>query len=109
MTIINIIRNHDGIEYIKIDGHSYHDRVGKDIVCAAISTAAQLTIRILKNINQSSISFVITEESKQDDPTIIIDVKDTDEITQIILMTLVTTLKELQEQYPISVKIYETE
>ncbi len=108
MTMINIIKNNKCIQYIKIDGHAHHDKVGQDIVCSAISTAAQLTIRILKNIKQTSISFVITEESKQN-PTIIIDVKDSDEITQTILTTFLTTLYELKEQYPLSVKIYEKE
>lgn len=42
MISIMIFRSHDGIRGFQVSGHSGYDREGRDIVCAAVSSAVGL-------------------------------------------------------------------
>jgi|SRR5690554_3393274 len=87
---------------IKVKGHANFAKLGKDIVCASVSTATILSANLIKRLNQ--------------DNNVIVEIKDgyfhlkvkkqTSEI-KAICENLVWTMSELQETYPNYIKYQE--
>lgn len=55
-----ITRLKDGI---KISGHAVYAELGKDIVCAGISTLSQTLIASVEDLTEDTIEYVIDEQS----------------------------------------------
>ena len=78
-------------DYIKIYGHADFDTLGKDIVCASVSSIIYTTINGLLNINQKSIKF-----------------SDNDEYMKIEILSnddMIEMLKELSRKYPKNIEV----
>jgi len=87
------------LEEVSIDGHADYDTLGKDIVCAAVSSVVTTTINDIIALSKKSIDYNAKEGK------VYIAVKDRDEITQKLLNVMLNTLEELSKEYPQNIKI----
>lgn len=109
MINIEINRNYIGNIYkFKVEGHSGFDEEGKDIVCAAVSTATQSVILGLSEILAIRLNIIIDEgrlecELPEISENIVL------EKSNILLETMLITLKQAAMEYPDYVKLLEVE
>ena len=92
------VKNNKQIEEIMISGHALYDTLGKDIVCAAVSSMAITTVNAILSL-EDTISY------KEDEGLLKIKVIKDTEINQKILGNLVRMLNELSNQYPKNIEI----
>lgn len=95
-------RNHQ-IEHISIKGHAFSNVVGKDLVCAGVSSIAVGTLNAIEELANHSC------ELKMDDGFVEIKVVQNSEILQIILKTLLIQLQTIEFNYPKYIKIKKQE
>ncbi len=100
MIKVNILKKDNNYKKIVISGHSGYDEEGKDIVCAAVSSASLNTISGIMLINDS-----INYEQKKD--TLTINVLKHNEITEKLLLNLINNLKEIEKDYKKNIMIKE--
>jgi hypothetical protein len=93
MIKVNINKNK-----IIISGHANFDNVGKDIVCASVSSIIYTSINAILSINENAIKF----EDKKD---LIIEIISNDNITKKLIENMILLLKELEKEYPKNIKI----
>lgn len=98
MIIVNIKKKDKEVKEIIIKGHADYDNLGKDIVCAAVSTMA---ITSINNI----IALEETIDYEEKAGLLKIRVLNDTEINQKILDNLIRMLKELSCQYPKNIEI----
>ena len=92
------VKNNKHIEEIIISGHALYDTLGKDIVCAAVSSMAITTVNAILSL-EDTISY------KEDEGLLKIKVIKDTEINQKILNNLIRMLNELSDQYPKNIEI----
>ena len=80
---------------ISIKGHSGYDVIGKDIVCASVSSIVITSINAIIRIDEKAISY------KQDEGFIEINILKHSEIVDLLILNM----KELQIQYDKYIKI----
>ena len=85
---------------LTIDGHAGYAEIGKDIVCAAVSSTVVTTINILLSLDNQSISY-------NDSRGLIIEVLKNDMTTKKIINVLISNLYELEKAYPKNIQIKE--
>ncbi len=98
MIKVNVKRQNDKIYELVIKGHSGYDEIGKDIVCAAVSSMSITTINGIIALDDS-----IDYEEKSGLLKIRV-LRDT-EINSKLLDNLVRMLEELSVQYPKNIEI----
>lgn len=86
-------------DYIKIYGHADFDTLGKDIVCASVSSIIYTTVNGLLNINQKSIKFSDNDEYMK------IEILSNDDITLKLITNMIEMLKELSRKYPKNIEV----
>lgn len=96
MIKVNINKNH-----IEIKGHAMYDDMGKDIVCAAVSTIVITTINAIIRFDKDAIKY------EEKDGYISIDVLKDTNITNTLILNMIELLKELEKQYKKNIKINE--
>lgn len=84
---------------ISIKGHSGYDVIGKDIVCASVSSIVITSINAIIRIDEKAISY------KQDEGFIEINILKHSEIVDLLILNMKELLKELQIQYDEYIKI----
>lgn len=84
---------------INITGHALYDTVGKDIVCASVSSIIYTTVNALFKLNKDSIEY------NDDGNKISIINLSKDEITNKLLENMIDLLRELEIDYPKNIKI----
>lgn len=84
---------------ISIKGHSGYDVIGKDIVCASVSSIVITLINAIIRIDEKAISY------KQDEGFIEINILKHSEIVDLLILNMKELLKELQIQYDKYIKI----
>lgn len=89
-----------GKYYIKVEGHSGYDAIGKDIVCAAISTLIEATYNYLIATGNNT-------RKKEDDALYVIDNYVVNEAGKQIFDSYRLMIKDLAKQYPDYIKIEE--
>ena len=99
--MINVKIEKENAKYKKITmlGHAMYDDYGKDIVCAAVSSIVTTTVNGILALNKNSLSYIISKKGLS------IDVKNTDETTQILIGNMVSLLKELEVNYPENIEV----
>ena len=97
MIKVNIKENNNKIERITIKGHALYDDLGKDIVCASVSSIVITTVNAIESISKDSI--------KCDEKIFEINVLKDDETVQKLLINMINLLKELSEEYPKNIKV----
>ena len=83
---------------IIIKGHANYDELGKDIVCASVSSMVITTINAILRIDSDAVKY-------SDDNGVIIDIIKDDEITNKLINNLIDLLEELEKQYPKYIEI----
>lgn len=99
--MINVKIEKENAKYKKITilGHAMYDDYGKDIVCAAVSSIATTTVNGILALNKNSLSYMVSKKGLS------IDIKNTDETTQILIGNMVSLLKELEVNYPENIEV----
>ena len=105
MICIYINRCQDGrIRQFKVLGHSDYAEEGKDIVCAAVSTAIIVTVNAINLVGFIDyIEYVIEEGYFK------LEVSKENEILDQLLINLDYTLHDLEKQYPKYIKYQKEE
>lgn len=83
---------------IIIKGHANYDELGKDIVCASVSSMVITTVNAILRIDNDAIKY-------SDDNGVTIDIIKDDEITNKLINNLIDLLEELEKQYPKYIEI----
>ena len=99
--MINVKIEKENAKYKKITvlGHAMYDDYGKDIVCAAVSSITTTTVNGILALNKNSLSYMVSKKGLS------IDIKNTDETTQILIGNMVSLLKELEINYPENIEV----
>lgn len=79
-------------------GHSGYAEAGKDIVCAAVSSAVQLTANMLEAFDYD---IDVSEEENE----LICKVKNSDESSSNMIVSLKLHLESILEEFPKTIKI----
>ncbi len=99
MIRINVKYQKNNINHITILGHANYDRLGKDIVCAAVSATYLCTVNGILKIDKKSIS-VIHNDSRQE-----IVVNKNSDVVLSLLQNMVECFIDLERQYPNNIKL----
>ena len=83
---------------ITIKGHADYEEMGKDIVCASISSIVITTVNAIMRINNQAIDVNETNG-------VIINILKHDEIVDKLILNLIELLKELEKKYPKYIEI----
>ena len=83
---------------IIIKGHANYDELGKDIVCASVSSMVITTVNAILRIDNEAIKY-------SDDNGVIIDIIKSDEIINKLINNMIDLLEELEKQYPKYIEI----
>ena len=83
---------------IIIKGHANYDELGKDIVCASVSSMVITTVNAILKINHEAIKY-------SDNKGVIIDIIKDDEIVNKLINNLIDLLEEFSKQYPKYIEI----
>ncbi len=83
---------------IIIKGHANYDKLGKDIVCASVSSMVITTVNAILRIDNDAIKY-------SDNNGVTIDIIKDDEITNKLINNLIDLLEELEKQYPKYIEI----
>ena len=99
MIKVNCVVSKDLIEKISIKGHADYDTLGKDIVCAAVSSIVTTTINDILALTEDKIKY----DTK--DGNVLITVVSDNEVVEKLLNVMLNMLKELASDYPKNIKI----
>ena len=83
---------------IIIKGHANYDELGKDIVCASVSSMVITTVNAILRVDNEAIKY-------SDDNGVIIDIIKSDEIINKLINNMIDLLEELGKQYPKYIEI----
>ncbi len=99
MIKVNCVVSNGLIERLSIKGHADYDTLGKDIVCAAVSSIVTTTINNIIALEENTIKY----DTKEDN--VCITVLRNSDVTNKLLNVLIDMLKELATDYPQNIKI----
>lgn len=92
------IKKNDKIDFVEVKGHADYDELGKDIVCASVSSIIITTINAMVRIDSNSINY-------SDNDGVIINVLKHTEVIDKLLLNLEELFIDLQKQYPKYIEI----
>ena len=101
MVRIKILKNQEKISKITFLGHSMYDKIGKDIVCSAISSIMITTINGIELLSKGDIKEKLLKDKVE------IDVIYNNKIVDTLILNMIMLLRDLEEQYPKNLKIEE--
>jgi hypothetical protein len=101
MVQVKILKNKEKISKITFLGHSMYDKVGKDIVCSAISSIMITTINGIELLSKGDIKEKLLKDKVE------IDIISNNQIVDTLLLNMIILLRDLEEQYPKNLKIEE--
>lgn len=93
MITVKVFISGDTYNGFKVSGHSGYDDSGKDIVCASVSSAVQLTANGITECAQSKADIHIV------DGDISLTVIDANEKTDLLIGSFVLHIKELSKDF----------
>ena len=99
MIKVNCVVSNGLIEKVSIKGHADYDTLGKDIVCAAVSSIVTTSINNIIALEESTIKYDTKEGN------VCITVLRNSDVTNKLLNVLIDMLKELATDYPQNIKI----
>ncbi len=83
---------------IIIKGHANYEELGKDIVCASVSSMVITTVNAILRIDDNAIKY-------SDNNGVNIDIIKDDEIINKLIDNLIDLLEKLEKQYPKYIEI----
>lgn len=98
MIKVNIKTVNNNIDTIEISGHAGYDVMGKDIVCAAVSSITITTVNAILKLDSKAIDYI-------QDENLTINVKKHDEVTLVLIQNMIDLLQELEKDYKKNIKI----
>lgn len=109
MVLIEIFRKNGKVVGYKGSGHSGHDEIGKDIVCAAISVILQNPL-----VGMEGVLGIIPKYSVNSDGYLEVDltksnIQGKEKELAILIETMIVMTKSLVNEYPNSLKLVERE
>ena len=99
MIKVELIKEDSAYTKIYILGHANYAQHGKDIVCSAVSSIVTTTINGILALNEGSLNYEVSKKG------MIIEGISRDSITQRLLESMVSLLKQLEDQYPANIEI----
>ena len=99
MIKVNCVVSNGLIERLSIKGHADYDTLGKDIVCAAVSSIVTTTINDILALTEDKIKY------DTQDGNVLITVVSDNEVVEKLLNVMLNMLKELASDYPKNIKI----
>ncbi len=106
MTLIEIIENEKGINYIKCSGHTGYAEYGSDIVCAAVSSIVQTAMLGVEHYSDNQAEVVIDEDKALFELKLPVTLDNqVYSNCQIILNTMKMGLMDLAENYNQHIKL----
>lgn len=99
MIKVNCVVSNGLIERLSIKGHADYDTLGKDIVCAAVSSIVTTTINNIIALEENTIKYDTKEGN------VCITVLRNSDVTNKLLNVLIDMLKELATDYPQNIKM----
>jgi hypothetical protein len=100
MTKITIFKKNGKIWQYQIKGHSGYASEGSDIVCAGVSTAAQMALVGLKEVLKTGVDVAISDGFMQVE---IFDLEN--ESAQVLLKSMESTLSDIAKNYAKNVRM----
>ena len=88
---------------ISILGHADYDDLGKDIVCASVSSIVMCSVEAIASFDIESIDIKQTKDKLD------IIINKEDNITKVLVNNLLNCLKELEKKYPKNIEIIDKE
>lgn len=101
MIKVNIKKEENIINNIKIDGHAGYGISGTDIVCASVSSIVITSINAIIKLDNEALDY------KQDEGFVEVNIKKHNKYIDILIENMISLLKELENQYKKYIKIYE--
>ena len=92
MITVKIKKENAKYKKITILGHAMYDEYGKDIVCSACSSIVTTTVNGILSLDKGSLSYLVSKKGMS------IDIKSTDQTTQILINNMISLLKELEKE-----------
>jgi hypothetical protein len=86
--------NKDLTKEISVSGHSNYAEAGSDIVCSAVSTAMYVSLGLIENLCPK---YEFKSDEKQ--ASMILKILETNEITDLIIENLISTLQGISNDY----------
>ncbi|MCI8460216.1 MAG: ribosomal-processing cysteine protease Prp [Bacilli bacterium] len=99
MISVKIKKENSKYKKITILGHAMYDDYGKDIVCSACSSIVTTTVNGILSLDKGSLSYLVSKKGMS------IDIKSTDQTTQILINNMISLLKELEGNYPENIEV----
>lgn len=99
MINIKITKENDFVKEVIIKGHSGYDEIGKDIVCASVSSIATTTLNAIIRLDSDLVDY------KSQDGFLEIKLKKNDRVINILMNNMIDLFKDLVEDYPKNIKI----
>ena len=99
MIKVNCVVSNGLISKISIKGHADYDTLGKDIVCAAVSSIVTTTNNDILALTEDKIKY------DTQDGNVLITVVSDNEVVEKLLNVMLNMLKELASDYPKNIKI----
>ena len=89
----------DKINHIKISGHSGYDEIGKDIVCASISSICVTTVNAIVRYNEKALIYT------DSDGLLEMGIMLHDKVIDMLVENMIYLFEDLSKQYSKNVKI----
>lgn len=99
MISVKIKKENSKYKKITILGHAMYDDYGKDIVCSACSSIVTTTVNGILSLDKGSLSYLVSKKGMS------IDIKSTNQTTQILINNMISLLKELEGNYPENIEV----
>ena len=99
MIKVKIEKQNSKYKKITMTGHANYDDYGKDIVCSAASSIMTTTVNGIIALDKESLSYLVSKKG------IIIDIKNENKNTQILIGNMINLLKELERNYPTNIEV----
>jgi uncharacterized protein YsxB (DUF464 family) len=94
MILVTIRSKEEKIEEISVTGHSGYAKAGADIVCSAVSTAMYVSLGVISKVCPK---YDFQGDEKK--ASMILKIFETNEMTNLVLENLLTTLQGIEEDY----------
>ena len=102
MVVVQVRFNREGlITGYRVKGHAGLAEAGKDVLCAAVSSITQTPILGMEEHLQRHLKVIVGDGVLQ------VQLDRADEKTQLLLMTMVSAIRQLAGEYPQNVRFEE--
>lgn len=102
MISVNITEQASRIVSVTISGHALSNTLGKDLICAAVSSIGTGTLNALVHYSEANYELSLDSQT----PLIEINEINQDSVGEIVLKTMLIQLETIQENYPEYIQIH---